>query len=103
MGLVPRAGEPGSLIGGFFLGPNRGGQATFDPGPARAIGKYVDFLWDGTKHVTGSSAARIRPALAYWRPAAVVAVSPGPALAGVLTELFGRPAFHVGGLLAWRL
>jgi len=96
-------GDPGSLIGGFFLGPNHAGQATFDPGPARAIGKYVDFLWDGTNHVTGSSAARIRPALAYWRPAAVVAVSPRPALARVLTELFGRPTFRVAGLLAWRL
>jgi len=96
-------GEPGSLIGGFFLGPDRRGQATFDPGPARAIGKYLDFLWDGKDHVTGSSAARIRPALAYWRPAAVVAVSPRPALARVLTELFGRPTFQVGAVLAWRL
>jgi hypothetical protein len=96
-------GEPGSLIGGFFLGPDHAGQATFDPGPARSIGKYLDFLWDGTRHVTGSSAAQIRPALAFWRPAAVVAVSPRPALARVLTELLGRPTFHVGQVLAWRL
>ena len=96
-------GEPGSLIGGFFLGPGSTGEAMFDPGPARSIGKYLDFLWDGTRHVTGSSAARIRPALAYWRPAAVVAVGPRPALARVLIDLFGRPTLHVGEVLAWRL
>ncbi len=96
-------GEPGSLIGGFFLGPDSTGQATFDPGPARSIGKYLDFIWDGKDHVTGSSAARIRPALAFWRTAAVVAVSPRSGLARVLIELFGRPTFYVGGVLAWRL
>jgi hypothetical protein len=97
-------GEPGSMVGGYFLGPNQTGQAMFDPGPARAINKYVDFLWDRRFHVNGSSVARIRPALALWRPAAVVAVtSPGSGLADVLTGLFGRPAFHVGQVLAWRL
>jgi hypothetical protein len=97
-------GEPGSLIGGFFLGPDSTGQAIFDPGPARSIGKYLDFLWDGRYHVTGRSAAQIRPALAFWRPAAVVAVvRPRSQLAGVLIELFGRPTFRVGGVLAWRL
>src|SRR5215472_705749 len=96
-------GEPGSLIGGFFLGPGSTGEAMFDPGPARSIGKYLDFLWDGKRHVTGSSAALIGPALAYWRPAAVVAVGPRPALARVLIDLFGRPTLHVGEVLAWRL
>jgi dolichyl-phosphate beta-glucosyltransferase len=96
-------GEPGSLIGGFFLGPDRTGQAIFDPGPARSIGKYLDFLWAGNHRVTSSSAAQIRPALAFWRPAAVVAVSTRPALVRVLTELLGRPALHVGEVLAWRL
>jgi hypothetical protein len=97
-------GEPGSLIGGFFLGPDSTGQAIFDPGPARSIDKYLDFLWDGRYHVTSRSAAQIRPALAFWRPAAVVAVvRPRSQLAGVLIELFGRPTFRVGGVLAWRL
>jgi hypothetical protein len=97
-------GEPASMIGGYFLGPDQTGQAMFDPGSARAINKYVDFLWDRRFHVNGSSIARIRPALALWRPAAVVAVtSPGSGLADVLTGLFGRPAFHVGRVLAWRL
>jgi hypothetical protein len=96
-------GEPGSMIGGYFLGPSRTGQATFDPGPTRAISKYVDWLWSGRKHATGSSAAQIRPALARWRPAAVIAVtSPGSGIGRVLIQLFGRPTFRVGALLVWR-
>jgi hypothetical protein len=96
-------GEPGSMIGGYFLGPGPGGQPSFDPGPAKYAGKYVDWLWGGRRQVSASSAARIRPSLAYWRPAAVVAVtSPRSALAGVLTRLFGRPTFRVGRVLAWR-
>jgi len=97
-------GEPGSLIGGYFQGPGPGGQPSFDPGPAKYTGKYVDWLWSGRRRVSASSVALIRPSLAYWRPAAVVAVTgPRSALAGVLIKLFGRPAFRVGQVLAWRL
>jgi len=97
--------EPGSMIGGYFLGPTPGtGQAMFDPGPAKSTGKYVDRLWDGRSRVSGSSAARIRAALALWRPAAVVAVtSPRSQLGRVLIEVFGQPGFHGGQVLAWRL
>jgi len=46
----------------------------------------------------------IRSDLAYWRPAAVVAVtSPGSRLGHYLIELFGSPTFRVGQVLAWRL
>ncbi len=98
-------GEPGSMIGGYFIGPAPGtGQAMFDPGPARSTGKYVDRLWDGRSRVSGSSAARIRAALPLWRPAAVVAVtSPGSPLGHILIEVFGKPSFHGGQVLAWRL
>ncbi len=97
-------GEPGSMIGGFFLGPDQTGQAMFDPGPARLINKEVDWLWAGRWHVDATSIARIRPALAYWRPAAVVAVTgQGSGLGHVLIGLFGPPSFRIGRVLAWRL
>jgi len=97
-------GEPGSMIGGYFLGPGPGGQPEFDSSPAKYTGKYIDWLWSGRRPAGASSVALIRPALAYWRPAAVVAVtSPRSALGGVLITLFGRPAFRVGQVLAWRL
>jgi len=96
-------GQPGSLIGGYFYGPGPGGQPSFDPGPAKYTGKYIDWLWSGRRRVSASSVALIRPSLAYWRPAAVVAVtSPRSALADVLIRLFGRPTFRVGQVLAWR-
>jgi hypothetical protein len=97
-------GEPATMIGGYFLGPGPTGQATFNPGPARTINQYVDSLWDGRQQADASSAAMIRPALRYWRPAAVVAVaSPDSGIGRVLTELFGRATFRSGEVLAWRL
>jgi hypothetical protein len=46
----------------------------------------------------------IRADIAYWRPAAVVAVtSRGSRLGRYLAGLFGPPTFAVDGVLAWRL
>jgi hypothetical protein len=96
-------GEPGSLIGGFFLGPNRSGDARVSPGPATADAGYLDPLWAGRTPAVDRSPAQIRADLRYWRPAAVVEVIRrrsrlGPVLAGLL----GRPAFRIGSLLVWR-
>jgi hypothetical protein len=97
-------GEPGSMIGGYYRGPGPGGQPSFDPGPGKYARAYIDGLWGGRGRVSASSVARIRPSLAYWRPAAVVAVTNSrSALADVLIRLFGRPTFRVGQVLAWRL
>jgi hypothetical protein len=96
-------GQPAAMIGGYFLGPNRTGQATFDPGPARYADKYVDWLWDGKKHANASTVALIRPAVASWRPAAVIAdTRPGSGLGRVLIRLFGPPSFRIGAVLVWR-
>jgi hypothetical protein len=98
-------GEPGSMIGGYFLGPAPGtGQPTFGPGPGQPVKWYLDRLWAERGRATGSSTAQLRAVLAAWRPAAVVAVtSPGSPLGRVLIEVFGRPGFHGGQVLAWRL
>jgi hypothetical protein len=98
-------GEPGSMIGGYYLGPSPGtGQPILDPGPAKVPERYADQLWDGSERVGGSSAARIRAGLASWRPAGVVAVtSPGSPLGRVLIDVFGKPSFQGGQVLAWRL
>jgi hypothetical protein len=96
-------GQPAGMIGGYFLGPSRTGQATFDPGPARYADKYVDWLWDGKKHASASIVAAIRPAVARWRPAAVIAdTSPGSGLGRVLIQLFGPPTFRTGAVLVWK-
>ena len=99
------AGEPGSMIGGYFLGPTPGTRRPmFDPGPARSTAKYLDHIWDGRRLVYGTTPARIRMGLAAWRPAAVVAVtSPRSPLGRVLTDVLGQPGFRSGQVLAWRL
>ncbi len=97
-------GEPGSMIGGYFLGPTPGtGQAAFGPGPAKQMAEGIDILWAGAGSVSRPALAQIRGALAYWRPAAVVAVtSPGAPVAGALIALLGRPSFRAGLVVAWR-
>jgi len=97
-------GEPGSMIGGYYLGPAPGTrQAMFDPMPARTTAHYLDKIWAGTRPVNSAAVASIRAALAVWRPAAVVAVTgTGSPIGRVLIELLGRPGFQAGGVLAWR-
>jgi hypothetical protein len=100
-------GEPGSLIGGWFIGPGPGGQATaeyFGPPRTTAAVLYLDKLWAGSPDPQGLSLRRLSADLRYWRPAAVVAVtSPRSALGRLLTRLIGRPGDQAGGVLAWRL
>ncbi len=98
-------GEPGSLVGGWFIGPNKAGQASVNSwGPPASDVWSLDALWAQSSHARGPSRAHIRADLAYWRPAAVVAVtSQGSRLGHYLTGLLGRPTFQVSRVLAWRL
>jgi hypothetical protein len=96
-------GVPGSLIGGYFLGPDQTGQATFTPGPTLIAARYLDDLWHGGSS-SASATAQLRSELAYWRPAAIVAVtSRGSRLERVLAGLVGPPTFGVKSVLVWRL
>jgi hypothetical protein len=97
-------GEPGSMIGGYYLGPAPGTrQAMFDPMPARSTAHYLDKVWAGVRPLNSAAVASIRAALAIWRPAAVVAVtSPGSPVGRVLIKLLGKPSYRGGGVLAWR-
>jgi hypothetical protein len=101
-------GEPGSLIGGWFVGPNQNGQAApeyFGSSYGILITiVYLDDLWAGSPtHTTGIPWPWISAALAYLRPAAVVAVTRrGSPLGRVLSRIFGPPTFRVGHVLAWR-
>ena len=97
-------GDPVSMIGGYFIGPNRHGQqAIYIPGPATSAAQYLDALWDGPPPPDPLSPGLIRADIAYWRPAAVVAVtSRGSRLGRYLAGLFGPPTFAVDGVLAWR-
>ena len=97
-------GEPGSLVGGWFIGPGPAGKAIVNSfGPAHAAVWRLNALWAGPATSTGPSQPEIRRALAYWRPAAVVAVtSRGSRLWRFLIGLLGWPAVEAGGVLGWR-
>ncbi len=97
-------GVPGSLIGGFFLGPGRSGDTKVSPGPATADALYLDPLWAGRAPAVSRSRAQIQADLRYWHPAAVVEVLRRRSRLGpTLTGLFGRPAFRIGRVVVWRL
>jgi hypothetical protein len=98
-------GDPASIIGGYFIGPGKSGQQEiYIPGPGTTAAQYLDDLWTGPPPADPLPPGLIRADIAYWRPAAVVAVtSRGSRLGRYLSGLFGPPAFAVGSVLAWRL
>jgi hypothetical protein len=95
-------GEPGSIIGGYFIGPAWNGQAYVEGNGVAATAQYLDWLWGGPA-ASVPAASQVRADLENWRPAAVVAVAPlDSALGRYLERLFGRPSFGFGSVLAWR-
>ena len=97
-------GYPGSMNGGYFLGPNREGEAVSYGGhEVRAIARSVDALWKTTSHYKPPTIAQMRGYLAGWRPAAVVAVTRRSSrLAHFLTKVLGPPSFTSGRVVVWR-
>jgi hypothetical protein len=97
-------GDPGSMIGGYFIGPAPGtGLPIFDASPARQTTEDLDWIWDGSRQAGPSFLSELRAGLAYWHAAAVVAVtSPRSPTGRLLTELLGKPSLRAGSVLAWR-
>jgi hypothetical protein len=99
-------GQPGSLIGGYFLGPSASGRAVFyfeNHSQQTDVASYLNGLWQG-QHPPGPSGAEVRAVIRSWRTAAVVVVASQPSLiVRVLTQLLGRPTFHIGAVLSWQL
>ncbi|HTU07577.1 MAG TPA: hypothetical protein VMG13_18640, partial [Trebonia sp.] len=99
-------GWPQSMIGGYFLGPSATGQASFFfsyPSPETAVADYLDALYAGQQPASPPG-QEIQAAFNYWRPSAiVVAAGPRSPVVRVLTQLFGRPDFHIGQVFSWLL
>ena len=96
------AGVPGSMIGGgATIAPGPGGQATSYVDNRHPTAYYLEALYLGLPaHVP--SRTQLSADLAYWQPAAIVAVTTAnTALARYLTTEFGPPAIAVGDMLAW--
>ena len=96
-------GDPGLLIGGYFVGPAWNGLAYVEGNGVAVTAQYLDGLWSGGPAPHAPSRSQVDADLRTWQPAAVVAVtSPGSRLGRYLEVLFGRPAIRSGSVLAWR-
>jgi dolichyl-phosphate beta-glucosyltransferase len=95
--------EPGTVIGGYFVGPAWNGQAYVEGNGVAATATYLDSLWSGGPAPAPPSGAQVQSDLNTWRPAAVVAVTtPGSSLERYLQGLFGPPSFRSASVLVWR-
>ncbi|HEX4060822.1 MAG TPA: hypothetical protein VHY58_07340 [Streptosporangiaceae bacterium] len=97
------SGEPGALVGGYCVAPSSTGQAEDCATGDAPTSAYLNALWNGSAAAQAPSRAQISTDLAYWRPAAIVAVtSLGSPLGQALTRLFGPPTVQSGDVVAWQ-
>jgi hypothetical protein len=101
-------GQPGSLIGGYFLAPGPTGRASFyftHPTPQTEVATYLFDIWKGKHPSPALSDAEIRAVIVRdWRTGAIVAVTNRQsAIAHLLIRLFGEPTYHIDSILSWRL
>jgi hypothetical protein len=96
--------EPGSMTGGYFIGPDQTGRGRMYGGSrAKAAAKSVDAMWLDPAHGQGPSPGQLRGYFARWRPTAVVAVTRRTSRLGrLLTTVLGPPDFAAGRVLGWR-
>jgi hypothetical protein len=119
-------GEPGSLVGGYFMGPAWNGRGYIDGNGTPPAGLYLNAIWTFSQQGLPKTLAGGLPPNAYqgsadyvpvkvvtdakmlaqikaWRVSAVVAVAKLNSRIGqYLTALLGPPAVVVGDVIAWR-
>jgi hypothetical protein len=97
-------GVPGSVIGGYCIAPTPGtGKAKLCATGRKPTARYLNDLWLGKAGAVAPSTAQLRSDVAYWRPAAIVAVTSRDSRLGrYLSNVFGPPALQDGSVLAWR-
>jgi hypothetical protein len=120
-------GEPGAIVGGYFMGPAWNGRAYIDGDGTPPAGVYLNALWlvsgrglpkalaaavppsayPGSKGYVAVKAVtdvKMRAQIAAWRVSAVVAVTTRDTVLGrYLTALYGAPAAAAGDVLGWRI
>src|SRR6202012_2611191 len=111
-----RNGQPGSLVGGYFMGETWGGQAATDGNGLSSEAMYLNQLWAESAHVSVASVAtlpvnqiypddpQMRAQFPGWDISAIVADTPLSSPFGhYLTGLLGTPSVRAGQVLGWRL
>jgi hypothetical protein len=120
-------GEPRSMVGGYFMGPDRHGKAYIDGSGTPAAGRYLNAIWTYSQaglpralaagvpatgrpgspvHVPAKTVTdtQMRKQIRAWQVSAVVAVArPDSRLGRYLTALLGAPAVVTGDVIAWRI
>jgi hypothetical protein len=115
-------GQPGSLVGGYFIGPAWNGRSYIDGSGLPAAARYLNLIWACSPadlpvtvkaevpagacqatDVKDVSPATMRDQIKAWQVSAVVAVTtPNSVLAQYLTSLLGEPSAVTGDVIAWR-
>ena len=120
-------GDPSSLVGGYFIGPNARGRGHLDGPGLNLPGRYLNSLWlqstlgpptsltagvpvsaypgnPGYVQVAAVPEAAMRQQIRAWHVSAVVAVTKlGTPLARYLTAILGYPTATSGDVIAWRI
>jgi hypothetical protein len=109
-------GQPGSMIGGYFMGPTWSGRAATDGNGLSSEAMYLNQLWAESAGVKVSSVAtlpvngiypdavQMRAQFRGWGISALVAdTSLSSPFGHYLTGLLGKPAVTAGRVAAWRL
>jgi hypothetical protein len=118
-------GQPATLVGGYFMGPDSSGHAYTDGSGLSQAGRYLNILWSqsGTglpASLTGDlpadahrssptyvgigavTAKQMHAQIAAWHVTAVVAVAVSKSVLGqYLITLLGPPAVVAGDIMAW--
>jgi hypothetical protein len=119
-------GQPGSLVGGYFMGPAWNGRAYTDGNGTPPASRYLNALWTvsqtglpkaladglppaarpgslGYMNVKFVTVQRMRAQIRAWRVSAVVAVArQDTPLGQYLTVVLGPPTVVAGDVVAWR-
>ena len=120
-------GQPGSLVGGYFIGPAWNGRSYIDGNGTPPAALYLNAIWTFSQEGLPKALAgglppnahkgsagyvpvkvvtdtKMREQIKAWRVSAVVAVAKlNSRLGQYLTGLLGPPAIVAGDVLAWRI
>jgi hypothetical protein len=109
-------GQPGSMVGGYYMGPTWNGQAATDGNGLSSEAMYLNQLWAESAGVSVGAVAtlpvnqiypddaQMRAQFRGWGVSAIVAdTNPGSSFGRYLTGLLGQPTVTAGQVLGWRL
>jgi len=109
-------GQPGSIVGGYYMGPTWSGQAATDGNGLSSEAMYLNQLWAESAGVSVAAVAtlpvnqiypddaQMRAQFRGWGISAIVAdTNLSSSFGHYLTGLLGKPTVAAGQVVGWRL